>query len=224
MHTSTKFAMRRKFVDIANRTEFARAVAEYKKGFGIDSLEYPQLLPMVYSKASGLSMPYSSVSDSVVHHMGQSSSYSSVLMETSDIADESSLSPLGSVLLPKNELLDVRIDAADTANDSSAMRNSNVTEVTVPPTSRNVTRNSNSQVDVPTVQSHQPPVIDRSKKPLSELSAFKEKAFSEKAFPIKSTQTMFGGAKLYGARLLKTNCSEYPNRTRQVTETTVTSK
>ncbi|VDN84040.1 unnamed protein product, partial [Brugia pahangi] len=31
MHTSTKFAMRRKFVDIANRTEFARAVAEYKK-------------------------------------------------------------------------------------------------------------------------------------------------------------------------------------------------
>ncbi|VDM10848.1 unnamed protein product [Wuchereria bancrofti] len=202
MHTSTKFAMRRKFVDIANRTEFARAVAEYKKGFGIDSLEYPQLLPMVYSKASGLSMPYSSVSDSVVHHMGQSSSYSSVLMETSDIADESSLSPLGSVLLPKNELLDVRIDAADTANDSSAMRNSNVTEVTVPPTSRNVTRNSNSQVDVPTVQSHQPPVIDRSKKPLSELSAFKEKAFSEKAFPIKSTQTMFGGAKLYGARLV----------------------
>uniref|UniRef100_A0AAF5PTQ7 Ubiquitin carboxyl-terminal hydrolase n=2 Tax=Wuchereria bancrofti TaxID=6293 RepID=A0AAF5PTQ7_WUCBA len=214
MHTSTKFAMRRKFVDIANRTEFARAVAEYKKGFGIDSLEYPQLLPMVYSKASGLSMPYSSVSDSVVHHMGQSSSYSSVLMETSDIADESSLSPLGSVLLPKNELLDVRIDAADTANDSSAMRNSNVTEVTVPPTSRNVTRNSNSQVDVPTVQSHQPPVIDRSKKPLSELSAFKEKAFSEKAFPIKSTQTMFGGAKLYGASSKQTavNIPTVPDR------------
>lgn len=33
MHTSTKSAMSRKFVDIANRTEFARAVAEYKKGF-----------------------------------------------------------------------------------------------------------------------------------------------------------------------------------------------
>uniref|UniRef100_A0A158PSV7 ubiquitinyl hydrolase 1 n=1 Tax=Brugia timori TaxID=42155 RepID=A0A158PSV7_9BILA len=165
MHTTTKFAMRRKFVDIANRTEFARAVAEYKKGFGIDSLEYPQLLPMVYSKASGLSMPYSSASDSIVHHMGQSSSYSSMLIETSDVPDESS--SLGLVLPPKNELLDVRIDA-DTANESSAMRNSNVTDVTVPPISRNVTRNSNSQVDVCALQSRQLPVIDRSKKPLSE--------------------------------------------------------
>ncbi|VDN86191.1 unnamed protein product [Brugia pahangi] len=208
--------MRRKFVDIANRTEFARAVAEYKKGFGIDSLEYPQLLPMVYSKTSGLSMPYSSASDSIVHHMGQSSSYSSMLIETSDVPDEST--SLGLVLPPKNELLDVRIDA-DTANESSAMRNSNVTDVTVPPVSRNVTRNSNSQVDVCALQSRQLPVIDRSKKPLLE-----EKASSEKSFPLKSTPTMFGGAKLYGARLLKTNCSEYPNCTRQVTETTVMSK
>lgn len=107
MHTSTKSAMRKKFVDIANRTEFARAVAEYKKGFflcleiftlrillqyivpvyflsdfGIDSLEYPQLLPMIHPKTSGLSMPHASISDSVVHHMGQSSFCSSMLVES----------------------------------------------------------------------------------------------------------------------------------------------
>lgn len=53
--------------------------------FGIDSLEYPQLLPVIYPKVSGLSLPHSSVSDSLVHHVGQSSAYSSMLLESAGI-------------------------------------------------------------------------------------------------------------------------------------------
>uniref|UniRef100_A0A1I7VRX1 Ubiquitin carboxyl-terminal hydrolase n=1 Tax=Loa loa TaxID=7209 RepID=A0A1I7VRX1_LOALO len=214
MHTSTKSAMQRKFVDIANRTEFARAVAEYKKDFGIDFLEYPQLLPVIYPKKSGLSMPHSSVSDSVVHHMGQSSSYSSMLMESADVSDKPSVSSLGSPLPPKNGLLDIRIDATGTTNESSAIIDSVITETAVPPIHQSATKNSNSQIDVPALQSYQFPIIDRSKKPPSELFLHKEKASSEKSFPIKPTLTMFGGAKLYDASAKRTpvNIPAIPDR------------
>ncbi|CAG9539455.1 unnamed protein product [Cercopithifilaria johnstoni] len=214
MHTSTKSAMRKKFVDIASRTEFAKAVAEYKKGFGIDSLEYPQLLPTIYPKASGLPMPYSSISDSVVHQMGQSSVFSSMLMEPADISDRSSISSLCSVLPPKDGLLDVRIDDAGTANESSTISDSNAMEIAVPPVCRSTTKKFNSEIDVPGFQSHQSPVIDRSKKPHSELSAHKEKASSEKSFPIKPTQTVFGGAKLHDAssKRIPVNIPAIPDR------------
>ncbi|VDN07062.1 unnamed protein product [Thelazia callipaeda] len=67
MHTSTKSAVRKKFIDIAaSRTEFAKAVAEYKKDYGIDSLEYPQLLSASHSKPN--QSPHSSISDSAIHH------------------------------------------------------------------------------------------------------------------------------------------------------------
>ncbi|VDK63719.1 unnamed protein product [Onchocerca ochengi] len=202
MHTSTKSAMRKKFVNIANRTEFARAVAEYKKGFGIDSLEYPQLLPVIYSKTSGSSMPHSSVSDSVVNHIGQSSFCSPILMESANISDTSSRSSLSRTLLPKDESFDVRIDAAGTANESSIISDSNVMGTA---NCGNTNQNSDSQIDDPAIHSHQPPIIDRSKKPLSELSAHKEKASSEKSFPIKPTQTVFGGAKLHDASSKRTS-------------------
>ncbi|VDK74365.1 unnamed protein product [Litomosoides sigmodontis] len=214
MHTSTKSAMRKKFVDIANRTEFARAVAEYKKDFGIDSLEYPQLLPMIYPKTSGLSMPHTSISDSVVHHMGQSSFCSSMLIESAEISDKSSISSLCSALPPKDELPDVKMDAAGTANESSATSDSNVTETTVPSVCGSTTRSFDSQIHVPSRQSDQPPVIDRSKKPHSELSVHKEKASSEKSFPVKSTQAVFGGAKLHNASSKRTpvNIPAVPDR------------
>ncbi|KAL3985637.1 Ubiquitin carboxyl-terminal hydrolase family protein [Acanthocheilonema viteae] len=214
MHTSTKSAMRKKFVDIANRTEFARAVAEYKKDFGIDSLEYPQLLPTIYPKTSGLSMPHSSISDSVVHHMGQSSFYSSMLMESADISGRSSISSLCSTLPANDGLLDVRINTTDIVNESLAVNDSNITETAVPSVCRNTIKKLNSQIDVPALQSHQPPVIDRSKKPPSELSAHKEKASSEKSFPIRPTQTVFGGAKLHGASSKRTpvNVPVIPDR------------
>ncbi|VDO31183.1 unnamed protein product [Onchocerca flexuosa] len=166
MHTSTKSAMRKKFVDIANRTEFARAVADYKKGFGIDSLEYPQLLPAIYSKTSGSSMPHSSISDSVVNQMGQSSFCSPVLMESANNSDTSSPSSLSRTLLPKDKSFDVRTDATSTANESSIISDSNIMEAA---NCGNTNQNSNSQIDVPALQSHQPPIIDRSKKPLSEV-------------------------------------------------------
>ncbi|KAM3717073.1 Ubiquitin carboxyl-terminal hydrolase [Dirofilaria immitis] len=204
MHTSTKSAMRKKFVNIANRTEFARAVAEYKKvslDFGIDSLEYPQLLPMIYPKTSELSMPHPSISDSVVNHMGQSSFYSSLLMESADISDISSISSLSRALSPKDGLFDIRIDAAGAANESSIIIDSNIAETT---NCRTTSQNSNSQTDDSTPQPTRRPIVDRSKKPSSELSAHKEKASSEKSFPMKSAQTLFGGAKLYDANSKRT--------------------
>ncbi|MCP9264718.1 Protein lon-8 [Dirofilaria immitis] len=147
MHTSTKSAMRKKFVNIANH-------------FGIDSLEYPQLLPMIYPKTSELSMPHPSISDSVVNHMGQSSFYSSLLMESADISDISSISSLSRALSPKDGLFDIRIDAAGAANESSIIIDSNIAETT---NCRTTSQNSNSQTDDSTPQPTRRPIVDRSK-------------------------------------------------------------
>lgn len=89
--------------------------------------------------------------------------------DVTEISDKSSISSLCSALPPKDELFDVRIDAAGTANESSAISDSNVTETIVPSVCRSTTKSFDSHIHVPARQSDQPPLIDRSKKPHLEV-------------------------------------------------------
>lgn len=75
---------------------------------------------------------------------------------------------MSSALLPRNGLLDVRIDAAGAANETAAISYSNVAESAVSVICQNAIENSNSHV-VPVLQSDQIPVVDRSKKPHLEV-------------------------------------------------------